>query len=117
MTVAGRCFEAFLCVHPTRGNPILGMGQHVIHGRYFLGWSTHQQGWLRAFKNEQNLETPQIISATWASIPAVDLAVNHASQVRLSNEDVWLVRSLENQQPRNKIAIVNMKNIAGSFDS
>ena len=65
-------------------------------------------GWLRAFKNEQNLETPQITSATWASIPAVDLAVNHATQVRLSNEDVWLqprenvdiwlVKSFENQK-------------------
>ena len=65
----------------------------------FLGRSTPQLGWLRAFKNEQNLETPQITSATWASIPAVDLAVNHATQVRLSNEDIWLVRSLENQQP------------------
>ena len=82
--------------------PSVGMTQRVIHGPFFWGWSTPQLGWLRAFKNEQNLETPQITSATWASIPAVDLAVNHATQVRLSNEDFWLVRSLENQQPIKK---------------
>ena len=96
--------------------PSVGMTQRVIHGPFFWGWSTPQLGWLRAFKNEQNLETPQITSATWASIPAVDLAVNHATQVRLSNEDIWLVRSLENQQPIKTCKFPGEKNIAGFFD-
>ena len=88
------------------------MRQRLLHGPCFGAWSTPQLGWLRAFKNEQNLETPQITLATWASIPAVDLAVNHATQVRLSNEDVWLqprenmdmwlVKSFENQKPIEK---------------
>jgi hypothetical protein len=46
----------------------------------------------------------------------VDLAVNHATQVRLSNEDIWLVRSLENQQPIKTCKFPGKKNIAGSFD-
>ena len=121
MTVAGWCFE-YLWTISLRASyvmiPSVGMTQRVIHGPFFLGVVNPQLGWLRAFKNEQNLETPQITSATWASIPAVDLAVNHATQVRLSNEDFWLVRSLENQQPIKKCKFQGgKKSIAGSFDS
>ena len=117
MTVAGWCFEPFLCVHPTWGvDPIYRYESTRDIWPIFLGRSTPQLGWLRAFKNEQNLETPQITSATWASIPAVDLAVNHATQVRLSNEDIWLVRSLENQQPIKTCKFPGEKNIAGFFD-
>ncbi|CAE7365461.1 unnamed protein product [Symbiodinium sp. KB8] len=43
--------------------------------------------WLRAYHNESQLQARTITNNTWASIPAIDMAVNCASEVRLSNDD------------------------------
>jgi len=44
--------------------------------------------WLRSDTRPENLLTPSIEPSTWSSIDAIDLAVNHASEVRLSTGNV-----------------------------
>lgn len=51
------------------------------------GFQEVKDTWLRSYHDEAALQTPDI-PGTWASIPAVDLAVNHATRVRLSNSDI-----------------------------
>ncbi len=49
-------------------------------------------GWLRSYRDVQALQTPEILAGDWASVDAIDLAVNRASELRLSNPagDRWL---------------------------
>lgn len=46
--------------------------------------------WLRATENVANLQHPTIQGSTWASVNAVSLAVNHATHVRIADQDAAL---------------------------
>mmetsp|Transcript_34170 Transcript_34170/g.60608 ORF Transcript_34170/g.60608 Transcript_34170/m.60608 type:complete len:305 (+) Transcript_34170:65-979(+) len=51
------------------------------------GWHEIYNDWLRKAHNTAQLKTPSITSNGWSSISAVDMAVNHATEIRFSNED------------------------------
>ena len=48
--------------------------------------------WLRSNHNVEELKDPAIPTSDWASVNCIDLAVNHAQEVRLSNQaiDRWV---------------------------
>ena len=61
------------------------------------GFHSIYNDWLRKENNIDQLKKPEITSNAWSSIPAVDMAVNHATEIRFSNADrkKWVKWSLD----------------------